>query len=508
MVDGSPANNLPLLQVVEVASVTNRFDPLSALLCGAEATTAPAQCFLKLALGGCSPLTTGCSAANYQAGADACAAVNGELYHCAEIGDVIGGAVLERNYQLQVPNTFDPTQPIQGPWSDPLHPEPQGTLTLQTLIVMPTGTPPADGWPTVVFAHGLGSSKETVFAIAGRLAKLGFASAAIDASAHGSRAVRISDDISQGCSGMCFSGTTPTGVHCDTIAQCQMGETCGSLAATPSLVPPSPTTAPQCYAPFLSPDLATTRDGIRQTVLDHQRLVQALKACGALHCEPLVVVNPSKIDYLGLSLGSILGTMSAGLSPDIKNAVINVGGVGWVDILENTETLAIRCQLVNALIDAGIVTGEKWTGGSTGLCTTDEWKRQPGYQTFSAIARWVLDPADGANFTKFLLTKHFLIQEAVGDTVVPNVSTDRLAALTGLAAMVKQADPVANPTAPVASAAITEMPAANKFVRYVTDANDVFVHSSLLRPALTTPPEPGINGTLRMQVDAATFLLQ
>jgi pimeloyl-ACP methyl ester carboxylesterase len=500
-VAGSPANTLGSVGLLQPQSVTNKFGPYSAL-CGAEATTNPAQCFLKLALGGCSPLTTGCGVNNYNAGTQAC-----QLYNCAAIGDIIGGGIATPNYQRQLPNPLGSAVPaVQGAWSDPVDPEAQGTLILETIVVLPAGNPPTRGWPTVVFAHGLGASKESVFAIAGMLAARGFATVAIDASAHGSRAVRISRDINLGCRGMCFSGTTPTGTECDTITECNAGETCGSTAATPSLVPPSPTTAPQCYAPFLSADLATTRDGIRQTNLDHERVVKALATCGAAGCGP-VRVDPDRISFVGMSLGAIIGTTSFAMSPAIQTAVLDVGGVGWVDILENTQTLQIRCALVNGLIDAGILVGEKWTGGSTGLCTTDEWKMQPGYATFSAIARWVLDPAEPANFEARILAadKKVLIQEVVGDTVVPNIATERQAALLGLPTMSLEADPF-NPSQPAPSAAIVEMPNTRKFVKYTSDANNVFVHSSLLRPAATTNPQAGINGTLRLQVDASSYL--
>jgi pimeloyl-ACP methyl ester carboxylesterase len=493
-VANSAATKIPGVIVLMTQTATGKFGPYSAL-CGGEATTAPAQCFLKLALGGCSPLTTGCGTNNYNAGAAAC-----QLVGCAAVGDVVGGGAVNVNFQTQLPNAFDPARPIQGGWSDPVNPEQQSTVTLETLMVIPAGNPPMNnGWPVVVFGHGLGSSKESALAIAGRLAAAGFATVAIDTAAHGSRAVRVSKDPALGCIGHCFSGTADTGVECDSITQCQAGETCGSLAATPSRVPPSPTTAPQCYAPFLSSDLAAVRDGIRQTVLDHQRIVKAIKACGVAGCNG-VTFNPDKIYYAGLSLGAILGTISAATTPDIKSAVINVGGVGWADILENTETLAIRCQLVNGLIDAGILVGDKWNGSDMGLCTTDAWKMQPGWATFSAIGRWVLDPADGANYTPKLAMKNLLIQEVVGDTVVPNIATDRLAALVGLAP--KMGDPFNG--AP--STAITEAPTDNKFVKYTSDATNVFVHSSLLRPAPTADPMHGINGTLRLVTDAITFL--
>lgn len=491
-VDDSPANNLATVGLLQTESVTGRFGQLSAL-CGQEATDAPTQCFLKLALGGCSPLTTGCGAPNYAAGEAAC-----QLLNCAAIGDVVGGGVITANYQAQLPNPLTDGAAIQGAWSDPVDPEQQATLVLETLVVMPAGTKPAAGWPTVLFVHPITSSKESALAIAGRLAQFGFATVAIDSAAHGSRAVRISRDPALGCIGRCFSGTTPTETECDTIADCGLGEFCGSATETPAFLPPSPTTATQCYASFLSPDLAITRDGIRQTVLDHLRVINAIKTCGPSSC-PGVSFNPERIYVLGMSVGGFMGTMSAAMSSDVKAAVLNATGAGWADFLENTDTLAIRCLLVDGLIDAGILVGEKWNGGETGLCTTDEWKTQPGWATFSAIGRWVLDPADPANFAPRLRTRPVLVQENDADTVVPNVATQRLAALLGLT-MPATADPFNNQP----SAAIVDMPTTSKYVRYVSDANNVFAHPSLLRPAIEA--QNGINGTLRLQVDAATFL--
>ena len=68
------------------------------------------------------------------------------------------------------------------------------------------------------------------------------------------------------------------------------------------------------------------------------------------------------------------------------------------------------------------------------LCADEAWQAQPGYQQFSGVARWVIDPADGANFMSRLATKKFLIQEVVDDQVVPNFATDIEGALAGLIA--------------------------------------------------------------------------
>jgi pimeloyl-ACP methyl ester carboxylesterase len=218
-------------------------------------------------------------------------------------------------------------------------------------------------------------------------------------------------------------------------------------------------------------------------------------------------VDPAHIVYMGQSLGGIIGTTATATSPDAVSAVLDVPAVGLVDVLEHTDTLQIRCALVDALIDAGVLVGNKSSAASP-LCANEDWQAQPGYQQFSGIARWVLDPADGANFMARLVGKKFLIQEVVGDQVVPNYATDIEGALAGL--MPQNADP-ATSAPPPASAAITTNPTANKWVRYPTlpamgaFPGNTFAHASLLRPANGNPD--GQLGTARLQSDAITFLV-
>lgn len=419
--------------------------------------------------------------------------VDGGPLPCQAVGDVLGSLLNSNNYQVQQPakvptGSTNPNEggPIPGPFSDPVKPTQQGTNPIQVFSMIPATPAPVNGYPVIVYGHGLGSSKTTLAAIGSQLAGLGYASVAIDFVAHDSRAVRISTDAAKGCNGT-----------------------------------PLPTAAPQCFAPFLSSDLAATRDNIRQSVLDLHGLVSALKACGTTACGALKV-DVTNISYVGISLGGIMGSTAVATKGDFRSAVLNVPGVGWADILENSQTNAIKCPLVDALIDAKILTGEKWNATvqpNTGLCTTDAWKTQPGYASFAAIGRWVLDPADGANFASKLATKKILIQQVVGDTVVPNIATDNEAKLVGLFAMAAMADP-ATSASPPASAAITTNPTANKFVKYTNlpaaapFPGNSFEHASLLRPAPTpgiTPPVVGNDGrlgTARLQFDAFTWLSQ
>jgi hypothetical protein len=288
---------------------------------------------------------------------------------------------------------------------------------------------------------------------------------------HGSRAIRVSDNAALGCNG------TPTFAD-----------------------------APQCFAKFFSADLATTRDNFRQAALDIESLVAAIQNCSGTACGPLHV-DPTKIGYLSHSLGGFIGTLAVALDDDIKADVINVGGAGLLDIIENTDRLDFRCSLVNDLIDAGVLTGDKWTGGDTGLCLTEEWKTQPKYPTFANAARWVIDPAEGANYYGWLATRTSLLQEVVDDDTVPNVTSEQLGALTGLEA--QQADPYPPTTA---SLAITEDPTASKWVTYETlPANagmgfpgNTYGHGSLLQPE--TAGADGGAATARMQKDMLTYL--
>ncbi len=483
-VTDSPAMKAPSVAPLQVGSLTatiNRtappYDQCVPFVVGPPASgDSNVQCFLKIALGGAA--CSGCTPAQiYATGNATCVSVG-----CAAVGEVLGGAFNAPQYMVDTPNAFDAAKPIPGPWGDPVKPTMVKNEAISFIAIVPASPAPTTGYPTVVFGHGLGSSKKTVFAIGPQLSApqaafsftSGFITVAIDFVSHDSRAVRISNDAAIGC-----DATTP-----------------------------DPTVSPQCFAPFLSTNLGATRDGIRQSALDIHALVETLKFCGNEACATQFAalgagnfkIDPAHINYLGISLGGIIGSVAVGSKPDFKSAVLNVPGAGWVDILEKTSTRAIKCPLVNGLIDAGILMGEKSNATlTTGLCITDEWQTQAAYRQFSTIARWILDPADPANFTQKLATmRRFMIQKVVDDAVVPNYATDNEAALVGLAAT-----PIAAACAPQAgqfgpTPQVVSPMATNKFVSYAPltatatcpdalganqpSAGTVFSHSSLLRP--------------------------
>jgi dienelactone hydrolase len=393
--------------------------------------------------------------------------------NCDSVGDVVGGALIAPSYQIELPNPLADGDPVKGPWSDPISPASIGDETITIVAFIPEAAPPAEGYPTVVFGHGLTRSQGDLFAIGSQLADQGIASVAVNWVAHGNRAVQISDDPLQGCDG-----------------------------------DPDPTDAPQCFSPILSADLPATRDSIRQSALDVLTLVEALKACGTANCGDLQV-DANRLGYMGQSLGALIGTLVVAMSPDIQTAVLNVGGVGLIDVLEHTDSVQIRCSLVDALIAAGVIEGEPLDPvEGTGTCLGEEWKTQPGYLAFANVARWVLDPADGANYLARFGARPILIQEVIGDAVVPNFVTNQMGALRGLSpeAAGPSVDP-ATPSEPIAGAT------APLWVTYETlPANggtgfpgNTYSHGSLLAPA-----SAGLDGQIatgQMQADAITYLL-
>jgi len=155
--------------------------------------------------------------------------------------------------------------------------------------------------PVVIYGHGSGDSQfGAPTAFASTLAKAGFATVAMDVMGHGfgpGSFTRVRDSSGE------YTLLSPgRGVPIRDDGTIQPGDGCQA------------------------PGPIAVRDCLRQTAVDVMALVQNIKANGLG-----VNLDRNRIYYVGQSLGSFVGSLVHAVEPDIKKAVINVGGDSAVD---------------------------------------------------------------------------------------------------------------------------------------------------------------------------------
>ncbi len=241
--------------------------------------------------------------------------------------------------------------------------------------------------PVVMYAHGLGGTKDGSWGTAGRLAELDAAVFAIDSPEHGSRSVDPSKPL---IATFRFFGIDP-----DT----------------------------QVF------DIEKARDNFRQMASDQLELTRFVGALGSLDLLPVGApdgipdLDTSKMLYIGHSFGSVQGPTIFALAPEIKQAVWNVGGAGLMTLLRDSATFGL---LVNSLKPEGTPDG--------------------ALGRFFAMTQAIVDPGDPLNFARYgtleglegvegWTPRDVLLQEVVNDSIVPNSTSELLARTAGLVNM-------------------------------------------------------------------------
>jgi hypothetical protein len=112
-------------------------------------------------------------------------------------------------------------------------------------------------------------------------------------------------------------------------------------------------------------------------------------------------LDGSNVQYLGLSMGAILGTPFVAVEPTLSSAVLSVGMGGIARGLNASQ--AIGPSIRAGLAAAGIVEG-----------TAD-------FELFFTLVQTVIDSADPINWGAEAALNHpILYHEVIGDMVVPN----------------------------------------------------------------------------------------
>jgi dienelactone hydrolase len=329
------------------------------------------------------------------------------------------------------------------------------------LLTLPTSAAPAMGYPVTLFGHGLAGDHQHMLALANTLASSGRAVIAIDTVKHGERStcggsavvfqsqsptatddMACADPVRQRCDDEPASPTfgrciARPGVQRSTCAASQPDAdlTCAAKGEGRCLDTDPTGDNDQCEGGTFrkNPDgsvaisgwnmldlrnLFVTRDNFRQQVIDLAQVVRVLKSEGIdaqLVAQGAAPLDGNSIDYVGQSLGSMLGTLYGAVSPDAHHLVLNVPGGRFTQILdESTDDtfVAMRTRFYSTLAAAQMPQGS------------------PAFDTFMRTAQWIVDPADPINYSWHVsngagvpANRKALVQYITGDMLFPNSTT-------------------------------------------------------------------------------------
>ena len=274
-------------------------------------------------------------------------------------------------------------------------------------FILPAAAPPPEGYPVVIYGHGLGASRDQLLSFAEPLTAAGFAIVGIDMAGHGSR-FDPADRSTNMANREDFTG--------DPAVRDGFGDTTG-LATTFEF-----------FEGFLN--VAAVRDTIRQSALDQSRLVQLLRSGPDLSALGVNArLDTRRIAYLGESFGTVVGTLVAAIEPDVALYVLDVPGGGILDLLlpQSAEIGALALPLIGTIYNPA--------------SRLDRWN------PLISMMQAVIDGADPLSYAPHVLRdrftiggtalgpRHVIAIEVVGDQVLSNRGTEALAQALGLDAL-------------------------------------------------------------------------
>jgi len=333
--------------------------------------------------------------------------------------------------------------------------------TVPLLMAVPNAnsghTKPAAGWPVVIYAHGITRSRADLLAVADTLAMAGYAVIAIDAPLHG-----ISPD--DPLLAPLYIGNTPF----KDIANERTFDVDYVNNATGAPGPDGIIDGSGTHMINLTSTL-TTRDNLRQGEADLSILAVTIPSI-SFDGDALPDLDGSTVQFVGHSIGSIMGTAFVAVEPTVTNAFLSVPMGGMARGLEASDTFGPR-------IRAGL---EAAAGLEPGT---------PDYEQFFIVFQTVLDSGDPINWSaEAALYNDITLHEVIGDTVFPNYV---------LTAPLSGTEPMISAMGLTSYSSTQSDPAGLDVVgRFVPPAD----HGSLLSPAAS--PE----ATAEMQGQMATFI--
>ena len=342
--------------------------------------------------------------------------------------------------------------------------EKQGDVTVPVLAMMPDAScdpdgagpasgKPADGWPVVIYQHGITVDRTAGLLVGNALASACIATIAIDHVMHGiaplsggeANSLRLFNVEQVAASDAATN--SPFAAARAGVIQAAGAESVPLLAAMAerhnnvgkaadqsnvSMVfqgaldaqgnPVTAESAGESGDLYINlSEFARTRDAIRQTVLDMLNLAASIDEMDINSDDTADDLDPANVYFVGHSLGGIVGTTFLSVAnnasvraynsniPQIKAAALGNPGGGVVKLLENSPQIGPR--IIAGLAASGVEQGSD------------------SIESFFGVFQAMLDSADPINFAAGTADMPVLVYEDVGvagdsdepsDQVVPN----------------------------------------------------------------------------------------
>jgi hypothetical protein len=281
-------------------------------------------------------------------------------------------------------------------------------------LVISGGAAPTGGYPAVIFAHGLGQSKESVLTVANTFVQEGtnrdgWAVILLDLPLHGARTSDLEDNVT----GEGNPFLNPDDVTCLPDGTCTGG--------VDGLQDDDGTG-------FVSFNLFQTRDNFRQAHLDLLTLVDHIQDGGF---DGLVSLDGDRIAFSAHSVGSLVGGGFLAYGSDLAGAHMHAPGGSLVDVILGTEP-SVNGDLIDVLVASGICVLD-----DDGFCLPT-----PELAQFVVLAETALDPGDPLSLSgavrasdpQALSADDLLLQIANPDSFVPTPTGLQIADFYGLPA--------------------------------------------------------------------------
>ncbi|MES2884545.1 MAG: hypothetical protein V4709_07060 [Pseudomonadota bacterium] len=241
---------------------------------------------------------------------------------------------------------------------------------------------PANGWPVVIFQHGITRNRGDALAVAPALAAAGFVVVAIDLPLHG------------------IVPSSPLAP----LRQAGRERTFDLDLVNNSTTAPGPDGTPDGSGQhFINlSSLITSRDNLRQAEADLLSLSKSIAGVD-LDADGTPDLDGSQVRFLGHSLGGVVGATYLSLDSNVGAATLAMPGMG-----------------IGKLLDASGAFGPVV---SAGLSAAGIKEGSDDYETFIRFAQTLVDAGDPVNYLADLKAKHPLhLIKVVNDTTLPNAA--------------------------------------------------------------------------------------